>query len=36
MDDGLPRNGRRMRPIMGHTMHYKRMIIMLEPAYSIP
>nr|YP_009141331.1 ribosomal protein L23 [Lathyrus inconspicuus]AIL55857.1 ribosomal protein L23 [Lathyrus inconspicuus] len=33
---GLPRKGRRMRPIMGHTMHYKRMIITLEPGYSIP
>nr|YP_009670556.1 ribosomal protein L23 [Passiflora suberosa]YP_009670570.1 ribosomal protein L23 [Passiflora suberosa]QCX29836.1 ribosomal protein L23 [Passiflora suberosa]QCX29837.1 ribosomal protein L23 [Passiflora suberosa] len=28
--------GRRMRPIMGHTMHYKRMIITLQPGYSIP
>nr|YP_009141457.1 ribosomal protein L23 [Lathyrus tingitanus]AIL55983.1 ribosomal protein L23 [Lathyrus tingitanus] len=32
---GLPRKGKRMRPIMGHTMHYKRMIITLEPGYSI-
>nr|YP_010965011.1 ribosomal protein L23 [Vicia tibetica]WNM89914.1 ribosomal protein L23 [Vicia tibetica] len=32
----LPRKGRRMRPIMGHTMHYKRMIITLQPGYSIP
>nr|YP_009141245.1 ribosomal protein L23 [Lathyrus clymenum]AIL55771.1 ribosomal protein L23 [Lathyrus clymenum] len=34
--EGLPRKGRRMRPIMGHTMHYKRMIITLQPSYSIP
>ncbi|RZC94283.1 hypothetical protein C5167_029311 [Papaver somniferum] len=27
--------GRRMGP-MGHTMHYKRMIITLQPVYSIP
>ena len=34
----LPRKGRRrrMRPIIGHTMHYKRMIITLQPGYSIP
>nr|YP_009141576.1 ribosomal protein L23 [Lens culinaris]AGW45942.1 ribosomal protein L23 [Lens culinaris]AIL56101.1 ribosomal protein L23 [Lens culinaris] len=32
----LPLKGRRMRPIMGHTMHYKRMIITLQPGYSIP
>ncbi|MQL68166.1 hypothetical protein Taro_000493 [Colocasia esculenta] len=32
----LPRKGRRMGPIMGHTMHYKRMIITLQPGYSIP
>ncbi|TYI56752.1 hypothetical protein E1A91_D11G233200v1 [Gossypium mustelinum] len=32
----LPRKGRRMRPIMGHTMHYMRMIITLQPGYSIP
>nr|YP_010007047.1 ribosomal protein L23 [Passiflora haematostigma]YP_010007508.1 ribosomal protein L23 [Passiflora rhamnifolia]QNR05814.1 ribosomal protein L23 [Passiflora haematostigma]QNR06351.1 ribosomal protein L23 [Passiflora rhamnifolia] len=32
----LPRKGRRMRPIMGHTMHYRRMIITLQPGYSIP
>ena len=29
----LPGKGRRMRPIMGHTM---RMIITLQPGYSIP
>ena len=29
-------NGRRMRPIMGHTMHYRCMIITLQPGYSIP
>ncbi|KAF4359986.1 hypothetical protein F8388_004493 [Cannabis sativa] len=28
--------GRRMGPIMGHTMHYKRMIITLQPGYYIP
>ncbi|KAL1364057.1 hypothetical protein AAHE18_03G191100 [Arachis hypogaea] len=28
--------GRRMRPIMGHTMHYRRMIITLQLGYSIP
>ena len=32
----LPRKGRRMGPIMGHTMHYRRMIITLQPGYSIP
>ena len=32
----LPIKGRRTRPIMGHTMHYKRMIITLQPGYSIP
>jgi large subunit ribosomal protein L23 len=32
----LPRKGRRMGPIMGHTMHYRRMIITLPPGYSIP
>ena len=32
----LPVKGRRVRPIMGHTMHYKRMIITLQPGYSIP
>jgi large subunit ribosomal protein L23 len=31
----LPRKGRRMGPIMGHTMHYRRMIITLQPGYSI-
>nr|UML40116.1 ribosomal protein L23 [Paeonia suffruticosa]UML40137.1 ribosomal protein L23 [Paeonia suffruticosa] len=30
----LPGKGR--GPIMGHTMHYKRMIITLQPGYSIP
>ncbi|KAL2896202.1 50S ribosomal protein L2 chloroplastic, partial [Bienertia sinuspersici] len=25
-----------MGPIMGHTMHYRRMIIMLQSSYSIP
>ncbi|TYG86055.1 hypothetical protein ES288_A13G104600v1 [Gossypium darwinii] len=28
--------GRRMGPIMGHTMHYRRMIITLQLGYSIP
>nr|YP_010566812.1 ribosomal protein L23 [Medicago doliata]UZC32563.1 ribosomal protein L23 [Medicago doliata] len=28
--------GRRMRPIMGHRLHYKRMIITLQRGYSIP
>nr|YP_009926705.1 ribosomal protein L23 [Lophopyxis maingayi]QNK04996.1 ribosomal protein L23 [Lophopyxis maingayi] len=32
----LPLKGRRMRPIRGHRMHYKRMIITLQPGYSIP
>src|SRR5436189_6125582 len=32
----LPGRGRKMGPIMGHTMHYRRMIITLQPGYSIP
>nr|YP_010475789.1 ribosomal protein L23 [Corydalis retingensis]YP_010475806.1 ribosomal protein L23 [Corydalis retingensis]UVH70076.1 ribosomal protein L23 [Corydalis retingensis]UVH70093.1 ribosomal protein L23 [Corydalis retingensis] len=32
----LPGKGRRMGPIRGHTMHYRRMIITLQPGYSIP
>ena len=34
----LPGKGRRRArgPIMGHTMHYRRMIITLQPGYSIP
>nr|YP_010872671.1 ribosomal protein L23 [Angelica hirsutiflora]AKZ23656.1 ribosomal protein L23 [Zizia aurea]UNN52631.1 ribosomal protein L23 [Peucedanum japonicum]WGU50171.1 ribosomal protein L23 [Angelica hirsutiflora] len=32
----LPVKGRRMGPIMGQTMHYRRMIITLQPGYSIP
>ena len=32
----LPGKSRRMGPIMGHTMHYRRMIITLQPGYSIP
>nr|UZC31045.1 ribosomal protein L23 [Medicago coronata]UZC31121.1 ribosomal protein L23 [Medicago coronata] len=32
----LPIKGRRMGPIMGHRLHYKRMIITLQPGYSIP
>nr|YP_004769756.1 ribosomal protein L23 [Magnolia kwangsiensis]YP_004769775.1 ribosomal protein L23 [Magnolia kwangsiensis]YP_007474411.1 ribosomal protein L23 [Magnolia officinalis]YP_007474429.1 ribosomal protein L23 [Magnolia officinalis]YP_007474494.1 ribosomal protein L23 [Magnolia officinalis subsp. biloba]YP_007474513.1 ribosomal protein L23 [Magnolia officinalis subsp. biloba]YP_008993218.1 ribosomal protein L23 [Magnolia cathcartii]YP_008993239.1 ribosomal protein L23 [Magnolia cathcartii]YP_0089 len=31
----LPGKGIRMGPIMGHTMHYRRMIITLQPGYSI-
>ncbi|RCU61606.1 hypothetical protein SETIT_J017500v2 [Setaria italica] len=27
----LPGKGRRMGPILGHTMHYRRMIITLQP-----
>jgi len=32
----LPEKGRRMRPIIRHTMHYRHMIITLQPGYSIP
>lgn len=32
----LQKKGRRMRPFMGHTMHYKLMIITVQPGYSIP
>ena len=32
----LPEKGRRMRPIMRQIMHYKRMIITLQPDFSIP
>jgi large subunit ribosomal protein L23 len=32
----LPRKGKRRKPILGHTMHYRRMIIILQPGYSIP
>nr|WIL95970.1 ribosomal protein L23 [Caragana tibetica] len=32
----LPIKGRRGRPIMGHTMLYTRLIITLQPGYSIP
>nr|YP_009577232.1 ribosomal protein L23 [Nymphoides simulans]YP_009577254.1 ribosomal protein L23 [Nymphoides simulans]AZA06735.1 ribosomal protein L23 [Nymphoides simulans]AZA06757.1 ribosomal protein L23 [Nymphoides simulans] len=32
----FPGKARRMGPIMGQTMHYKRMIITLQPGYSIP
>nr|UDZ60983.1 ribosomal protein L23 [Sagittaria guayanensis] len=31
----VPRKGRRVGPIMGHTMHYRRMIITLQPGDSI-
>ncbi|WOG94263.1 hypothetical protein DCAR_0313556 [Daucus carota subsp. sativus] len=30
----LPGKGRRMGPIMGQTMHYRRMIITLQPGMS--
>nr|YP_010891110.1 ribosomal protein L23 [Peperomia cookiana]YP_010891240.1 ribosomal protein L23 [Peperomia latifolia]WJK72560.1 ribosomal protein L23 [Peperomia cookiana]WJK72690.1 ribosomal protein L23 [Peperomia latifolia] len=32
----LQGKGKRMGPIMGHTMHYRRMIITLQRGYSIP
>lgn len=32
----LSENDRRIGPFMGHTMHYKRKIITLQPDYSIP
>nr|YP_009581323.1 ribosomal protein L23 [Enemion raddeanum]QBK49388.1 ribosomal protein L23 [Enemion raddeanum] len=32
----LSGKGKRMGPAMGHTMHYRRMIITLQPGYSIP
>nr|YP_009270508.1 ribosomal protein L23 [Erodium reichardii]AHG24578.1 ribosomal protein L23 [Erodium reichardii] len=32
----LPRKVRRVGPFRGHTMHYRRMIITLQPGYSIP
>nr|YP_009433844.1 ribosomal protein L23 [Hypolytrum nemorum]YP_009433869.1 ribosomal protein L23 [Hypolytrum nemorum]QIB72663.1 ribosomal protein L23 [Cyperus glomeratus]QIB72755.1 ribosomal protein L23 [Cyperus difformis]QIT06847.1 ribosomal protein L23 [Cyperus fuscus]ANP26058.1 ribosomal protein L23 [Hypolytrum nemorum]ANP26083.1 ribosomal protein L23 [Hypolytrum nemorum] len=32
----LSRKGRRMVPITGHTMHYRRIIITLPPGHSIP
>nr|ACH47394.1 ribosomal protein L23 [Geranium carolinianum] len=32
----LPGKGRRMGPSMGHRMHYRRLIITLQPGYSIP
>jgi large subunit ribosomal protein L23 len=32
----LPGKGRRMGPILGYTMHCRRMIITLQPGYSIP
>nr|YP_010273501.1 ribosomal protein L23 [Calystegia soldanella]UKO31909.1 ribosomal protein L23 [Calystegia soldanella]BDR61527.1 ribosomal protein L23 [Calystegia soldanella] len=31
----LPAKSRRMGLIMGHTMHYRRIIITLQPGYSI-
>jgi large subunit ribosomal protein L23 len=31
-----PRKGRIMGPIMGHAMHYKHMIITLQPGYPFP
>nr|UVH70416.1 ribosomal protein L23 [Corydalis bungeana]UVH70435.1 ribosomal protein L23 [Corydalis bungeana]WDA93897.1 ribosomal protein L23 [Corydalis bungeana]WDA93917.1 ribosomal protein L23 [Corydalis bungeana] len=32
----LPGKGRRMGSNRGHTTHYKRMIITLQPGHSIP
>ena len=32
----LLRKGQRMGPSMGHRMHYRRLIITLQPSYSIP
>lgn len=32
----LQGRGRRLGPSMGHTMHYRRMIITLQPGYYIP
>ncbi|KAK8916936.1 hypothetical protein KSP39_PZI022388 [Platanthera zijinensis] len=32
----LPGKGRRMGPLMGHTMHYRRMIMTLQPGSYIP
>uniref|UniRef100_A0A452YMF9 50S ribosomal protein L23, chloroplastic n=1 Tax=Aegilops tauschii subsp. strangulata TaxID=200361 RepID=A0A452YMF9_AEGTS len=32
----LPGKGRRIGPLLGHTMHYRCMIITLQPGYSIP
>lgn len=32
----LPGKARRMGPIMGQTLHSRRMIILLQPGYSIP
>nr|YP_010712820.1 ribosomal protein L23 [Corydalis raddeana]YP_010712837.1 ribosomal protein L23 [Corydalis raddeana]UGO88958.1 ribosomal protein L23 [Corydalis pauciovulata]UGO88968.1 ribosomal protein L23 [Corydalis pauciovulata]WDA93565.1 ribosomal protein L23 [Corydalis raddeana]WDA93582.1 ribosomal protein L23 [Corydalis raddeana]WJZ51968.1 ribosomal protein L23 [Corydalis pauciovulata] len=32
----LPGKARRLGPIRGHTRHYRRMIITLQPGYSIP
>ncbi|KAI4983302.1 hypothetical protein ZWY2020_023794 [Hordeum vulgare] len=32
----LPEKGRKIGPILGHTTHYGRMIITLQPGYSIP
>nr|YP_010370722.1 ribosomal protein L23 [Stipa klimesii]YP_010370809.1 ribosomal protein L23 [Stipa penicillata]UOW79401.1 ribosomal protein L23 [Stipa klimesii]UOW79749.1 ribosomal protein L23 [Stipa penicillata] len=32
----LPGKGRRIGPILGHIMYYRRMIIPLQPGYSIP
>nr|YP_010014693.1 ribosomal protein L23 [Epimedium simplicifolium]YP_010014712.1 ribosomal protein L23 [Epimedium simplicifolium]YP_010342711.1 ribosomal protein L23 [Epimedium truncatum]YP_010342730.1 ribosomal protein L23 [Epimedium truncatum]QOI13446.1 ribosomal protein L23 [Epimedium simplicifolium]QOI13447.1 ribosomal protein L23 [Epimedium simplicifolium]UOA65677.1 ribosomal protein L23 [Epimedium truncatum]UOA65678.1 ribosomal protein L23 [Epimedium truncatum] len=32
----IPGKSRRRRPLRGHKMHYKRMIITLQAGYSIP
>nr|QGS65036.1 ribosomal protein L23 [Microcycas calocoma]QKN99162.1 ribosomal protein L23 [Microcycas calocoma] len=31
-----PRKGRRIRPIIGHPIRFRHMIITLQPGYSIP
>nr|YP_009920402.1 ribosomal protein L23 [Syntrichia filaris]QMQ99546.1 ribosomal protein L23 [Syntrichia filaris] len=32
----LPEKKKKVGPIIGHSVHYKRMIITLQPGYSIP
>jgi hypothetical protein len=32
----LPGKGRRMRPIMGHKMYYRRIIITIKSGHYIP
>lgn len=31
-----PKKKKRIGPIIGHSVHYKRIIIKLQPGYSIP